>query len=53
MRVILVTNGTPERDGTRRRFGLTVPADIDDALDAAGWTYGLTGREYATTQRRT
>ena len=28
------TNGTPERDGTRRRYGLKVPADISDPVEA-------------------
>ena len=53
VRVLLCTNGSPERDGTRRRFGLTVPADLPDALSAAGWGYGLSGPEYALVGRRT
>ncbi|MER6951930.1 DUF6745 domain-containing protein [Nonomuraea sp. NPDC000554] len=52
VRVLLCTNGTVERDGTRRRFGLTVPADCTDPLQAAAWTYGLTPTQYATAQRR-
>ena len=52
VRVLLCTNGTPERDGTRRRFGLTVPADVDDPVTAAAWTYGLPGDVYATLERR-
>ncbi|GAA3672171.1 hypothetical protein GCM10022224_040470 [Nonomuraea antimicrobica] len=52
VRVLLCTNGTVERDGTRRRFGLTVPADCTDPLQAAAWTYGLTPAEYAQAQRR-
>jgi hypothetical protein len=52
IRVLLCTNGTVERDGTRRRFGLTVPADMPDPLTAAAWTYGLTHSQYATAQRR-
>ena len=52
VRVLLCTNGTVERDGTRRRFGLTVPADCTDPLQAAAWTYGLTPAQYATAQRR-
>ncbi|MFD1545879.1 DUF6745 domain-containing protein [Nonomuraea guangzhouensis] len=52
VRVLLCTNGTVERDGTRRRFGLTVPADCTDPLEAAAWTYGLTTAQYATAQRR-
>ncbi|MFC4041544.1 DUF6745 domain-containing protein [Dactylosporangium siamense] len=53
VRVLLCTNGTVERDGTRRRFGLTVPANCDDPITAAAWTYGLTPAQYATAQRRT
>jgi hypothetical protein len=52
-RLLLAVNGSMERDGTRRRYGLRVPAWFDDPLDAAGWTYGLTGAQYALLQRRT
>ncbi|MFG6194590.1 DUF6745 domain-containing protein [Nonomuraea sp. JJY05] len=52
VRVLLCTNGTVERDGTRRRFGLTVPANCTDPIQAAAWTYGLTPAQYATAQRR-
>lgn len=53
VKLLLATNGSTERDGTRRRYGLTVPARIKDPLEAAAWTYGLSGDEYARTQRRT
>ena len=52
-RILLATNGSAERDGTRRRYGLTVPSHFTSALDAAGWTYGLRGRDYARLARRT
>ena len=52
VRVLLCTNGTRERDGSRRRFGLTVPADIADPLHAAAWGYDLTPEQYATAIRR-
>jgi hypothetical protein len=52
-RVLLVTNGTPEPDGHRRRYGINVPAIFDDPAEAAGWTYGLTGGQYALLARRT
>ncbi len=52
-RLLLVVNGSRERDGARRRYGLNVPHSADDALAAAGWTYGLTGPQYAQLQRRT
>jgi hypothetical protein len=52
-RVLLAVNGSVERDGTRRRYGLPVPADVPDALAAAGWTYGLSAEQYARLVRRT
>jgi hypothetical protein len=52
-RLLLAVNGSVERDGTRRRYGLRVPAWFDDPLDAAGWTYGLTGPQYKQLLRRT
>jgi hypothetical protein len=52
-RVLLATNGSPERDGTRRRYGLPVPADMDTAVNAAAWTYGLDADQYARLARRT
>ncbi|ADJ49785.1 hypothetical protein AMES_7960 [Amycolatopsis mediterranei S699] len=52
-RLLLAVNGSVERDGTRRRYGLRVPAEYDHPLDAAGWSYGLTGAQYARLQRRT
>jgi hypothetical protein len=47
IRVVTVVNASPERDGTRRRFGLTTPAEIDSALDAVAWTFEMSGKEYA------
>lgn len=52
-RVLLAVNGSVERDGRRRRYGLTVPASFDDPIAAAGWSYGLTGELYAQLARRT
>jgi len=46
VRVLLCTNATPERDGTLRRYGLTVPAEINDAVAAAAWTFRLSAEEY-------
>jgi hypothetical protein len=53
IRLLMATNGSTERDGTRRRYGLTVPAHVKDPVEAAAWTYGLTATEYARCQRRT
>jgi hypothetical protein len=52
-RILVVTNGTPEPDGHYRRYGISVPASLDDPVDAAAWTYGLTGELYKTLARRT
>jgi hypothetical protein len=52
-RVLLAVNGSVERDGTRRRYGLPVPGDVNTAVHAAAWTYGLTGDQYERLDRRT
>ncbi|HEY3924756.1 MAG TPA: hypothetical protein VGL75_09345, partial [Acidothermaceae bacterium] len=56
VRVLVCTNGTPERDETggisRHTFGLTVPATIDDPLDAAAWTYGVPVAAYRQLEVR-
>lgn len=52
-RVLLAVNGSVERDGRRRRYGLTVPEGFTDPVAAAAWTYGLARDEYATLTRRT
>jgi hypothetical protein len=51
VRLLLCDNATPERDGTRRRFGLTVPASIADPIHAAAWTFDLTADEYGAIKR--
>ncbi|MFE9251733.1 DUF6745 domain-containing protein [Streptomyces sp. NPDC007088] len=53
VRVLTVVNGSPEPDGTRRGYGLTVPPHFDDPVRAAAWTYGLDAEAYATLRRRT
>ncbi|MBB5917520.1 hypothetical protein BJY24_006432 [Nocardia transvalensis] len=52
-RVLLVTNGSVERDGTRRRYGLGVPGYLTDPVAAAAWTYGLTAQQYSLLAQRT
>jgi len=52
-RVLLATNGSVERDGRRRRYGLSVPARFDNPVAAAGWSYGLDADQYAQLLRRT
>jgi hypothetical protein len=51
-RLLLAVNGSVERDGTRRRYGLRVLAEFDHPLDAAGWSYGLTGAQIARSPSR-
>ncbi|MDN3358799.1 DUF6745 domain-containing protein [Actinomadura sp. DC4] len=52
-KVLLAVNGSVERDGQRRRYGLTVPGFLTDPLAAAGWTYGLSAEQYSRLVRRT
>lgn len=52
-RILLAVNGSLERDGRRRRYGIYVPGWFSSALDAAGWTYGINGADYARLVRRT
>ena len=59
VRVVICTNGTPEPDGSYRRFGLTVPANVPTVMDALAWMHRddehpveLTAEEYAQLQRR-
>lgn len=52
-RVLLAVNGSLERDGRRRRYGLTVPGHFLDPVAAAAWTYGLHRDQYARLSRRT
>jgi hypothetical protein len=47
IRVLLCTNATPEKDGSRHRFGLTIPASISDPIAAAAWTFNVTPSQYA------
>ena len=53
VRLLVMTNGSVERDGTRRRYAETVPAEIGDPLTAAAWRVGLSREDYAAIQRRT
>ncbi len=52
-RVLVATNGSVERDGTRRRYGLGVPRYLADPVAAAAWTYGLSADLYRTLVHRT
>jgi hypothetical protein len=52
-RILLMTNGSPERSGRRPRYAELVPADIDDPITAAAWQYGCDPELYARLERRT
>jgi hypothetical protein len=45
--ILLCTNASPERDGTRRSYAIFTPDSIADPLAAAAWTFGLTKHQYA------
>jgi hypothetical protein len=51
-RLLLCANGTPEPDGTRRRYGLPVPAHHTDPVEAAADLYGWTAEDYRQLQVR-
>ena len=53
LRILLCTNATRGRDGTRRTYGLTVPGDCGTALEAAAWTFGVPQHQYAQLARAT
>lgn len=52
-RVLVMTNGSPDRSGEIRRYAETVPAAIDDPVAAAAWQYGCPVETYRDLQRRT
>ena len=48
-----VVNGTPEPDGSFRRYVLQVPPEIGTARGAVAWTYGISEQQYARLSVRT
>ena len=46
-----VINGTPEEDGTYKRYYLQVPANMRSAREAVAWTYGLPEQRYKPSVR--
>lgn len=46
-----VENGTPEPDGSFRRYFLRVPSSMQSAREAVAWTYGLSKRDYKVAVR--
>lgn len=51
-RVLMCTNGSVERDGTRRRYGLMVPAHHVDPVAAAAELYGVSVEVYRKLEVR-
>jgi hypothetical protein len=52
-RILVMTNGSPDRSGVLRRFAEPVPARFDDPVEAAAWQYGIPVASYRTLTRRT
>ena len=46
-----VINGTPEPDGSLKRYYLQVPANMRSAREAVAWTYGLPEQRYRPAVR--
>jgi hypothetical protein len=46
-----VINGTPEPDGTYKRYFLQVPPTVRTPREGVAWTYGLTERHYRPVVR--
>ncbi|NNG97442.1 DUF6745 domain-containing protein [Gordonia araii] len=52
VRVCLCTNGSLERDGSARRYGIVVRADLDDPVEAIADSYGVSAEVYRGLQAR-
>jgi hypothetical protein len=48
-----VVNGTPEADGSHKRYILRVPSEVRTAQEAVAWTYGLSAKQYSALGLRT
>jgi hypothetical protein len=51
--LLLMTNGSPDRDGHQRVYAETVPGHLTDPIAAAAWQYGIPVDRYRALQRRT
>jgi hypothetical protein len=49
--LLVCTNASLERDGTRRQFGLAVDGSITEPIAAAAWLLDLTKEQYLTLNR--
>lgn len=52
-RILLMTNGSPDRGGTLRQYAELVPDGLDDPVEAAAWQYGVSADLYRDLARRT
>jgi hypothetical protein len=52
-RLLVVRNGSPDKGGHRRTFGLPVPDDVSDPVDAAAMLFDVPPETYRELQRRT
>ena len=52
-RLLLMTNGSPDRSGALRHYAELVPGELDDPIEAAAWQYGVPADVYRELARRT
>jgi hypothetical protein len=52
-RILVMTNGSPDRSGAIRRYAEPVPADFSDPVAAAAWQYDVPVATYRQLRRRT
>jgi hypothetical protein len=53
VRLVVMDNASRDRDGQRRRFAETVPADIQTAVGAQAWAFDVPEQTYRATARAT
>ena len=53
VRLLLMTNATPKPTGIVPRYGITVPVEINSALEAAAWMADVSAEQYRELQRAT
>ena len=53
VRLLVMDNASRDRDGSRRTFAETVPADVTSAIDAAAWQFDVDPTIYRQLERAT
>jgi hypothetical protein len=53
VRLLVMANASRDRDGARRTFAETVPAEITTATAAAAWQFGCDPNLYRSLERAT